>query len=230
MPRTVKAPEERSAELLDCAQRQFFARGYERTTVNDILRDAGLSKGAFYHYFESKEALLEALALRLARQSMAELEPALDDPALDPVGKLNAVFAGSRRMKIEMAPQLRATFDVLFRPENAALFHRVNQALTEVAVPVFARIIREGAEAGVFDAGDPEAVAEMLLHLRLGFGATMSRYIARADAGHLEAAARELDERLRLYGLAIDRVLRLPDGTVQVAEPGFARALLAPAD
>ncbi|TIL28812.1 MAG: helix-turn-helix transcriptional regulator, partial [Mesorhizobium sp.] len=49
MPRVIKPPEIRSAELLDCAQRLFFERGYDNTTVNDIIREAGLSKGAFYH-------------------------------------------------------------------------------------------------------------------------------------------------------------------------------------
>ncbi|TIU12412.1 MAG: helix-turn-helix transcriptional regulator, partial [Mesorhizobium sp.] len=81
MPRVIKPPEIRSAELLDCAQRLFFAHGYDNTTVNDIIREAGLSKGAFYHYFASKEALLEALAARLARDSFTELKPVLDDPS-----------------------------------------------------------------------------------------------------------------------------------------------------
>ena len=60
MAHVKKPPETRIAELLDCAQRLFFERGYDNTTVNDILEAAGLSKGAFYHYFESKEALFSA--------------------------------------------------------------------------------------------------------------------------------------------------------------------------
>ena len=54
MTRIKKPPEIRTAELLDCAQRLFFERGYDNTTVNDIIAEAGLSKGAFYHYFASK--------------------------------------------------------------------------------------------------------------------------------------------------------------------------------
>lgn len=72
--RVKKHPEIRSGELLDCAQRLFFAHGYNHTTINDIIREAGVSKGAFYHYFPSKEALLEAFAARLARESLEEFD------------------------------------------------------------------------------------------------------------------------------------------------------------
>lgn len=226
MPRTVKPPEQRSAELLDCARRLFFAQGYENTTVNDIIAEAGVSKGAFYHYFASKEALLEALARRLAEESFAGLQPILDDPELDAVARLNALMGGSRRLKIAMAPELRATFDVLFRPENVVLFHRIDQAVTAVAVPVFARILEQGRAEGVFDVTDPVATAETLLQIRLGVAAVMGRAITAAQSGDIDGAVDMLERRIRLFGIAIDRLLKLPDGTVEMSEPGFARALL----
>ncbi|MHC1547652.1 TetR/AcrR family transcriptional regulator [Phyllobacterium sp. K27] len=227
MVRIVKTPEIRFAELLDCAQRLFFTRGYDNTTVNDIIREAGLSKGAFYHYFDSKSALLEALAVRMAKESMAELQPILADPKLDPVERLNALFAGSRRLKIEYAPHIRKTFEVIFRPENIVLFHRMDQAVTAIVTPIVTEILRQGVDQGVLDAPDPLAFAEMLMQFRLSLGPVMHNALQQSKAGDIEAAAEALDERLRLYGLAIDRVLKLPDGTIKMAEKGFARALLA---
>ena len=227
MVRVIKAPEVRYAELLDCAQRLFFARGYDNTTVNDIIHEAGLSKGAFYHYFDSKAALLEALAVRMARDSMTELQPILDDPELDAISRLNALFAGSRRYNIEYAPQIRKTFEVIFRPENIVLFHRMDQAVTAVVTPALAKILRQGAEQGVFDVPDPIAFAEMLLQFRLSLATMMNDALQQAKAGNVDAAAEALAERMRLYGLAIDRVLKLPDGTIEVAEKGFAYALIS---
>ena len=72
-PRIVKPPGQRREELLDCAQALFLARGYDNTTINDVIARAGVSKGAFYHYFTSKEAMLEALAERFARRSLEQL-------------------------------------------------------------------------------------------------------------------------------------------------------------
>jgi AcrR family transcriptional regulator len=224
--RVKKHPEVRSAELLDCAQRLFFEHGYDNTTVNDIIREAGLSKGAFYHYFASKEALLEALTARLARESMAQLQQMLEDPSLDAIGRLNALFAGSQQLNIELAPQLRRTFAVVFRPENVVLFHRVNQAARELALPVIADLLKKGSEEGAFDVPDPHAFADMLLQIRLIFRDVMHQAFRQAEEGDVEQAARLLDERLRLYGIAIDRLLKLPDGTIKAVEPGFARAFL----
>ncbi|MDX8468623.1 helix-turn-helix domain-containing protein [Mesorhizobium sp. VK23B] len=222
----IKAPEVRSAELLDCAQRLFFERGYDDTTVNDIIREAGLSKGAFYHYFASKEALLEALAARIARESLAELEPMLEDPSLDAIGRLNALFSGSQRLNVELAPQLRKTFAVVFRPENVVLFHRIDEAARELALPMIARLLRKGSEEGAFEVPDPIAFADMLLQVRLIFRNVMHRALRQAEGGDLEEAAHLLEERLRIYGIAVDRLLKLPDGTIESVEPGFGRAFL----
>jgi AcrR family transcriptional regulator len=227
LPRVLKAPQVRHAELLDCAQRLFFERGYDNTTVNDIIAAAGLSKGAFYHYFASKEALLEALAERLARDSLAELQPLLEDPSLDAVGRLNALFAGSRRLNEELGPQLRNTFAVLFRPENLALFHRVDQSARRLAAPMIAELLRKGSEEGVLDVPDPDAFADMFLQLRLIFRDVMHDALRKAAKGNVDEAAQALEERLRLYGIAIDRLLKLPDGTIRAVEKGFARAFLA---
>lgn len=226
MARVIKAPEVRSAELLDCAQRLFFERGYDDTTVNDIIREAGLSKGAFYHYFASKEALLEALAARIARESLAELEPMLEDPSLDAIGRLNALFSGSQRLNVELAPQLRKTFAVVFRPENVVLFHRIDEAARELALPMIARLLRKGSEEGAFEVPDPIAFADMLLQVRLIFRNVMHRALRQAEGGDLEEAAHLLEERLRIYGIAVDRLLKLPDGTIESVEPGFGRAFL----
>lgn len=226
MVRIKKPPEVRSNELLDCAQRLFFTRGYESTTVNDIIREAGVSKGAFYHYFPSKEALLETLAVRLSRENLKELRPLFDNPSINAVGRLNALFAGSRRLKVELAPQLRNTFNVLFKPENVVLFHRINEALTAVVQPLLADILKQGHEEGSLDAPDPQAFALMLLELRLSVGKVMHQTLKQAEAGDVDGAVTMLDDWMLTYGIALDRILKLPEGTLQVAEPGFARAFL----
>src|ERR1700753_13993 len=69
--RVVKEPEVRRAELLDCAQALFLRKGYERTTINDVIAATGLSQGAFYHHFKAKEELLEAMATRAGQAAVA---------------------------------------------------------------------------------------------------------------------------------------------------------------
>src|SRR5947199_7382092 len=101
MARVVKEHSVRRNEILDVAQRLIYARGYEQMTIQDILDDLQISKGAFYHYFDSKQALLEALLDRMQH----ELEPLLislgQDPSLPALAKLKHFFALLNRYKTE---------------------------------------------------------------------------------------------------------------------------------
>jgi len=229
MPRIVKHPQERRSELLEAARGLFFERGYEATTINDIIARAGISKGGFYHHFASKEDVLEALAEAMARESLAQLQAILDEPGLDALGRLNAFLGRARRLKVEQAPAIRAMFYVIFRPGNLVLYHRLNAAVGAVTLPALARIIAQGREEGVFDVPDVQAVAEIILALGTSTHDAVARAVNAADTPEGEAAAAALDERLRMHGIALDRILGLPDGSVRFVEPGFAKALMAPA-
>ena len=68
MTRIVKAPDERRSELIATAQQLFYTTGYERTSVNDIVKAVGVAQGTFYYYFDSKQAILEALVAELTAQ------------------------------------------------------------------------------------------------------------------------------------------------------------------
>src|SRR5438270_3185053 len=95
MPRIVKEEEyagKRNA-ILDVAQRLVYSKGYEQMTIQDMLDQLQISKGAFYHYFDSKQALLEALIERTKGEVEQLLIPIVHDPHLPALDKLQRVFA-----------------------------------------------------------------------------------------------------------------------------------------
>ena len=77
-------------KIVSAAWRLFYEQGYDNTTVDDIVSESGTSKGSFYHYFESKDALLSSLAY-LFDEKYEELIPEMDDgmTALDKLLFLN---------------------------------------------------------------------------------------------------------------------------------------------
>ncbi len=83
---------ERRNEILDSAQKLIYSKGYEAMTIQDILDDLNISKGAFYHYFRSKHALLEGLTARSIENASALVNPILDDPSLGSLEKLAKYF------------------------------------------------------------------------------------------------------------------------------------------
>lgn len=227
MPKWVKkAADVRRGELLDAAQALFFSKGYEATTVADIMERARVSKGGFYHHFSTKEDLLEALATRMAAESLKRLQPILDERGLDAVARMNAILSQSRQLKVEDAAAIRAAFDTAFKPENIVLYHRLNQAVSQVMLPLVANILQQGKAEGLLRISDPATTAEIILQLGASTRDAVARAIKASGTPQADEAATALDERLRQQGIAIDRILGLPDGTIAFSEPGFARALM----
>lgn len=69
--RIKKDPAIRRLELLDAAFELFSFAGYEKTMIIDIVKKAGVAKGTFYYYFDSKEAVLEAICSRWVTEMAA---------------------------------------------------------------------------------------------------------------------------------------------------------------
>jgi AcrR family transcriptional regulator len=222
-----KKADVRRSELLDTAQALFFSKGYEATTVADIMERAGVSKGGFYHHFSAKEDLLEALGEQMAAETVVRLQPILDDEGLDAVARMNAVLSQARRFKVQDAAAIRAAFDAAFKPENIVLYHRLNRAVSKVMLPLFVDILRQGKTEGRFRIDDPATTAEIIMQLGASTHDAVARAIETSGTPHAGEAAAALDERLRQQGIAVDRILGLPDGTIAFSEPGFARAVMS---
>src|SRR5882757_2265491 len=103
LARQVK-PEEYAArrrEILDAALELMDEKGYERMTIEDVLAKTGMSKGALYHYFRSKYALLEGVVEAMGDGAMRELRTVVEDPKLSAIDKLHAYFRTEQSWKSE---------------------------------------------------------------------------------------------------------------------------------
>jgi len=228
VPRVVKHPDIRRAELLDRAAGLFLQHGYENVSLNDLIADAGVSKGAFYHWFSSKDALVAALAERAARDAFASVEDALGACDGDPLDRLNAVLRAGfdANMKISGPEQLAAMVSLL-RPDNAHLYGRILVVEQDLYTPLLTRLVAEGVADGIFDTFDPEGVADMIYGLA---ARTNSNIVAVLDAASESARDRAIDTlttRFRLHGLAVDRILGLPDGSISTLTKAQVGAMVA---
>lgn len=224
MPRVIKHPEIRRAELLEIAARLFGPSGYDATSIDDIIKEAKLSKGAFYHYFPSKDALLEALASRVAEQALQRLSDVLSDDRMTAVERLNA-FLRRGRSRGE-GEQNVAIFAAIFRPENLPLYHRLHAAVTRVMIPPLTRIIEQGVREGSMKSHYPATTAEIVLTLGATTHDTVAALIAAPDRAALLDALSAFQVRLEQQGIAVDRILGLPDGTIGFWDQAFAEQWL----
>ncbi|EHC00158.1 TetR family transcriptional regulator [Mycobacteroides abscessus 47J26] len=224
----VKHPELRRTELLDLAMTLFLERGYERVSLNDLIATSGMSKGAFYHYFSSKEALVSALAARSADQAFEALRPVFEEQGKGALERLNSGLRAGYEVKMALgAPESIGAMASMMRPENQSLLRRISAIWEDRFRPVLTEVIAQGVAEGVFDTFDPEGVGDMIQALAATMGTAVQRIIAAPDA---RARAQAIDAavlRQRLYGIATDRILGLPDGTIEVLDRDQIEALVA---
>lgn len=225
--RIVKPAPVRRDEILEVAMRLFIERGYDATAINNIIARAGISKGAFYHHFQSKEDLIEALASRYAEEAAAAARPILEDETLDSFARLSAFLASMRQQKVDAAARLRTTFEPLFRPENVQLFDRSQRATLSVVRPILADIIARGVEEKCFDVSHPEEAADVILGLMAGTRDLMvDLYAARTDFERRRHFDR-LTGRLNYLATVIDRILGVPEGSIELTDARTLEAMLS---
>lgn len=228
MPRVVKHPDIRRAELLDRATELFLRHGYDNVSLNDLIADAGVSKGAFYHWFPSKDALVAGLAERSARSAFAVIEGALARCDGDALERLNAVLRAGFDTNMEMGgPEQLAAMASLLRPDNARLYGRILAVEQGLYLPLLTRLISQGVSDGIFDTFDPEGVADMIYGLAARTNSNILQVLDAADESARDHAIDALTTRFRLHGLTIDRILGLPDESIDTLTRVQVEAMVA---
>ena len=223
MPRVIKHPDLRRTELLDIAASLFARSGYSATSVDEIIAQAGLSKGAFYHHFPSKEALLDGLAKRAATAAREGLDRLLADPNLNAIQRLNGFLAAGR--KTETGPTPFRIFASIFKPENLVLYYRLHAAVAEVVTEPLTQIIDAGTREGTMRCDDPRATAEIILALgTITHGVVADLLDATTDEAH-DRAMQAFRRRMEQQGIAVDRILGLPDGTIMYWDADLAEKI-----
>ncbi len=178
-PKFRRRAEARPDEVLDAALELFMEKGFAATRVDDIARRAGLSKGAVYLYFPSKEAVLEALVRRaiipIADTALEALRNYEGDPRI--IITMVIKMLGHRFSD----PRIVAIPKVVFR-EVLGFPHLAEMYRTEVldkVIPVVTGLIRKGVEQGYLRQVDPELtvrsiIGPLMLHLVMAevFGIT----------------------------------------------------------
>lgn len=211
----------RRQEILDAAMRLFIERGYDGTSVNDILEATGLSKGAFYHHFESKTEVLEALVEKMGDQGVAQAEALLEQADDSIPSKLNAFFQGGNRYKLANVDGLRNLIRVYNKEENWRLRQRGQEKLIEKIIPILARVLSEGKRRGEFRIDDPSETARVLMHLASLINDAFAAGIQMKDRA---AAIVMCRTRIRTCESAIERLLGLLDQSFVIVPPDMIEA------
>jgi AcrR family transcriptional regulator len=223
MARTVNATlyTVRREAFLEVAQRLIQTKGYEAMSIQDVLDELDASKGAFYHYFDSKVALLEAVIERLADTGLATVAPILEDPNLPAARKLEKVFAGIARFKAEQMDLVLAIIEVWKSDGNAVVREKLRRLTASRMVPLLSTVVRQGVDEGVFNVASPDETTKVLLALMQGFQEIgMDLFIAR-QAGTIKFD--DVRRSIASFTEAFERILGIPKRSVTLADEATLR-------
>ncbi len=225
--RTNMQPAARRNQILDQAQGLFFSKGYDVTTINDILFATKISKGGFYHYFKSKNELLEGILERLMVQSMAAFQPTLEGENLTALQRYDLYFRILREQQTaQMLNSVLPVIVALYRDENAIFLMRLTNMVVEAVEPIFSQILKLGMDEGIFQIDDPVASAKLIIQIGNQHQHCLKPAIEAKTEEELAVAGNLLVASLKHQGLAIDRFLGIPDGTSILRADDFAPAFV----
>lgn len=197
------------------ASRLIREVGYEAMSIQDVLTAVGASKGAFYYYFDSKTALLQAVI----EQAAQRVKVVLDDEVRGggPEG-LRALYRALGVAKEAQAGLLRSLAAVWYSDENAVVRHRTRVAISEHVTPRLTQIITDGTAHLTFTVADPEQTARLLTEMIHDLNDHYGRMMINNHQGRAfsELAVRVADAHEQAVSriLAVDEPLRLIDRDV----------------
>ena len=159
--KAVKEGEVRRREILIASRELFVKKGYEQTSVNDILKIVDIAKGTFYYYFASKEEVLEAIILDIVEEGARRAEMILKDKSIPLVNRIMMAI-------MAQAPEFEGSDEIkeeIHKVENAKLEQLYLRAMLKRMTPVLHEPILEGIEGDIFHMKYPTECIETILLL-----------------------------------------------------------------
>lgn len=190
----------RRKEILKIARNLFLTKDYEKTTMIDIMEALEIAKGTIYHYFKSKEILFEAVIEDIVEENIKQMSILIKNSSKNALEKIQLLMnVGNISQKNE---KIR---EQLHKPVNDAFHSRLLAAALMKQAPLYAKIIQQGCEEGVFKTGNPFECAEFIL----------SAIQFLTDKGIYPWKEKDLKRRTEAFPILIEQMLQAPSGSFQ---------------
>lgn len=193
-----KYPEETIRLILDVAQGLFLKKGYEDTSIQDIINGlGGLSKGAVYHHFKSKEEIFNAVGDRYNEQIIRELKAVRDDPALTGFAKLKKMFclslsSSDRDIVFTVSPNM------LENPKLLAL--QMREIFSDIVPHCVQPIVEQGVADGSIQTEYPKELSEVIIMLT---NLWLNPLVIETDVDSMEKRVRFFNLMLKNMGIEL---------------------------
>ncbi|SFA72288.1 TetR/AcrR family transcriptional regulator [Clostridium frigidicarnis] len=155
-----KYPEETIKQILDVSFKLFIEKGYDQTTIQDIVNNLGMSKGAIYHHFKSKEEIMNAISKKNFEENVFYTK-IYNDPTLNGLQKIKKTFI------YNIADANKQTIDnvSLSIAKNPRMVVKHLEDTMKYVAPMMAKFIEEGIKDESINAINPKVASEAIMLL-----------------------------------------------------------------
>ena len=161
----MKKGELRKEAILQTAEELFFTKGYTETSIQDILEKLEISKGGFYHYFDSKNALLEEICRQRGGRELERLRGELYSGKLDALQRLNLLLGALNLFRREDPRYVALVLKVSFIDGDVHFRDQMRRFMLEGLRPMVDETLRDGMAQGAFFSRHPGKLGGLLLML-----------------------------------------------------------------
>ena len=187
-------------QILDVSFSLFLEKGYDNTSISDILSKLDIARGTLYYHFESKEAIMDAIIERSAKKIVEEAKAIVLQKNLSVYEKIFLLFSAASMKRLSGGDLM---IDYLNQPQNALFHEKSNRAFIQKISPILGDIIQEGVKEGIFDNSFPYESAELVLAMIMGF----------MDVPYENTNGNDLERRMESLLYNMERMLGAKEGS-----------------
>ena len=151
----------RREEIIMAARGLFINKGYDKTSVNDILNIVNIAKGTFYYYFSSKAEVLESIVTNIVDEGILRAEYKLKDKTVPLLNRFILVIMG-QRPEFEGSDVIK---EEMHKVENTKLERLYLREMIKRLTPILEELIIEGIDQNIFKTDYPREAIESILLL-----------------------------------------------------------------
>ncbi|MCG8484291.1 MAG: TetR/AcrR family transcriptional regulator [Clostridia bacterium] len=159
MKKQNKKIKEPRKEILKISQQLFNTKGFEQTSINEIMRNVGMAKGGFYYYFESKDEILDELVNRYIDSKISKVQSIIEDNNHNALVKLKLMFIAEFEHDIQYNQPDNHLHDI----KNVDMHQRILVKMVKKYAPVINQVVLQGIEESIFKVEYPLEASEFLV-------------------------------------------------------------------
>ena len=204
----------RKAAIIETAENLFYSKGYEKTSIQDVLDALSLSKGGFYHHFESKLSLLDAICEKRMERYAHECRDAIAKNQYKGIDKLNCALSYSSYLKDSSVDFIAIMLKVCYKEGAVMLRDHMKMASMELLSTIVNEAVEEGVAGNIFFARYTDELGGIILSLTSSLTDEISLLSVREN--DIRERMAKIQHKIEAYQYTLETLLNAPHGSIRI--------------